>query len=86
MTETPQEPEKKPDDPRYGATARLASASHLPYFLPMAIIIGALVGRWVGGKFGHPDGGTMVGLVWGFATAVWEIIKVQKGLTGGPKS
>jgi hypothetical protein len=85
MTDTPQDPEKPQQEEPSGATRRLATATHLPYFLPLAIIIGAFAGRWIGGKFGHAEGGTLVGLVWGFATAVWEVIKVQKGLSGGSK-
>jgi F0F1-type ATP synthase assembly protein I len=80
MTEPPKDPEQKEKDDNLAQTVRLVSASHLAYFLPAAVIIGALVGRWVGGKFGHPDGGTLVGLLWGCASGVWEIIKVQKGL------
>ncbi len=80
MTEAPKDPDKKDAEDQIGTTVRLVSASHLAYFLPAAVILGALVGRWAGGKLGHPDGGTLVGLVWGCASGAWEIYKVQKGL------
>ncbi len=70
-----------------GGGAQLASATHLAYFMPMAIVVGMLVGRWIGGKFGHPQGGLMWGFAWGLATAFYEAFKVQKSLGGrrGPK-
>lgn len=43
---------------------------------PIAIATGFFVGRWVGGLLGHPRIGMAVGLVWGVATAFWELYKV----------
>ncbi len=45
---------------------------------PIAIALGFFLGRWIGGKAGHPAAGQWVGLVWGIATAFWELIKTTK--------
>jgi len=47
---------------------------------PIAIALGYFIGRWVGGKFGHPVAGTLIGLGWGILTAFWELFKVTKKL------
>jgi hypothetical protein len=43
---------------------------------PIAIALGFFLGRWVGGKLGHPGIGMAVGLVWGVTTGFWELYKV----------
>jgi len=47
---------------------------------PIAIALGYFIGRWVGGKFGHPAAGTLIGLGWGILTAFWELFKITKKL------
>lgn len=84
MADQPPDPDKKPEEDPLGTTIKLVSASHLAYFLPAAVILGALAGRWIGGKFGHTDGGTLLGLLWGIAAGIWEVWKVQKGLNRKP--
>lgn len=42
---------------------------------PIAIALGFFIGRWAGGKLGHPRIGMGVGLVWGVATGFWELYK-----------
>lgn len=66
-----------------GGGPQLASATHLAYFMPLAIVVGMLVGRWIGGKFGHAEGGLIWGFFWGLATAFYEVFKVQKQMRGG---
>ena len=43
---------------------------------PIAIVLGFFLGRWLGGRLGHPKLGMAVGLVWGAATGFWELYKV----------
>ncbi|WP_257305002.1 AtpZ/AtpI family protein [Geothrix campi] len=45
---------------------------------PLCITLGFFLGRWIGGRFGHPATGQWVGLVWGIATAFWELYKVNR--------
>ncbi|BDU78860.1 AtpZ/AtpI family protein [Mesoterricola sediminis] len=42
---------------------------------PIAIALGFFLGRWAGGKLGHPRAGMWIGLVWGVATGFWELYK-----------
>lgn len=62
---------------------QFASATHLAYFMPIAIVVGMFGGRWIGGKFGHAEGGLIIGFFWGLATAFYEAFKVQKQMRGG---
>jgi hypothetical protein len=47
---------------------------------PICIFTGFFLGRWVGGKLGHPDAGKLTGLVWGIAAAFWELYKTTERL------
>lgn len=47
---------------------------------PIAITLGFFLGRWIGGWFGHPVPGQWVGLVWGIASAFWELYKTTQRL------
>lgn len=47
---------------------------------PIAITTGFFLGKWIGGKFGHPESGQWIGLVWGVATAFFELYKTTKRL------
>ncbi len=42
---------------------------------PIAIFLGLLGGRWIGGKVGHQDLGQWLGLGLGIASAGWELYK-----------
>lgn len=55
----------------------------LAWFIPLAILVGTLLGRWIGGLFGHAKGGTVVGVIWGLATAFYEVFKVSRRLSKG---
>lgn len=50
----------------------------LSLIFPIAITLGFFAGRWIGGWFGHAEGGGIVGLFWGVATAFWELFKVTR--------
>ncbi len=47
---------------------------------PIAIVAGLFAGRWIGGKFGHPELGQWLGLAWGVAAAFWELFKTSQKL------
>ena len=47
---------------------------------PIAIVVGLFAGRWIGGRFGHPDLGQWLGLTWGVAAAFWELFKTSQKL------
>ena len=47
---------------------------------PIAVVLGYFIGQWVGGKFGHPEAGRIIGLVLGIITGFWELFKVAKRL------
>ncbi|HLO67485.1 MAG TPA: AtpZ/AtpI family protein [Holophaga sp.] len=47
---------------------------------PIAIALGFFIGRWAGGKLGHPKIGMGIGLVWGVATGFWELYKTTRRL------
>jgi hypothetical protein len=52
----------------------------LGFVFPIAIALGYFIGRWIGGKFGNPAAGGLIGLGWGILTAFWELFKVTKKL------
>lgn len=45
---------------------------------PIAIVLGLLLGRWIGGYFGRAELGQWIGLVWGILTGFYELYKVSK--------
>jgi len=47
---------------------------------PIAIVLGWYLGQWIGGMFGHPVPGRLIGLGWGILTGFWELFKVAKKL------
>jgi len=47
---------------------------------PIAIVLGWYLGQWIGGMFGHPGPGRLIGLAWGILTGFWELFKVTKRL------
>ena len=50
-------------------------AVSLAMTLAVCVLIGFLAGRWIGGKLGNADLGTVVGLMIGVFAAAWELIK-----------
>jgi Putative F0F1-ATPase subunit Ca2+/Mg2+ transporter len=72
-------PNKKDVDPR--ERAAWGDLLSLGLVLPIAIVLGFYIGRWVGGLFGHPAPGQYIGLVWGVATGFWELYKVNARIT-----
>lgn len=47
---------------------------------PIAITLGFFLGKWIGGKLGHEKIGQYIGLIWGIATAFFELFKTAKRL------
>jgi F0F1-type ATP synthase assembly protein I len=47
---------------------------------PIAIVLGWYFGQWIGGIFGHPRPGRLIGLVFGIISGFWELFKVTKRL------
>jgi len=47
---------------------------------PIAIVLGWYLGQWIGGMFGYPVPGRLIGLAWGILTGFWELFKVAKKL------
>jgi F0F1-type ATP synthase assembly protein I len=43
---------------------------------PIAIALGFFLGRWIGGRLGHPKVGMAIGLAWGVGAGFWELYKV----------
>ena len=47
---------------------------------PIAIVLGWYLGQWIGGMFGHPKPGRLIGLTFGIISGFWELYKVTKRL------
>jgi len=47
---------------------------------PIAIVLGWYIGQWIGGMFGHPKPGRLIGLGFGIISGFWELFKVAKRL------
>lgn len=45
---------------------------------PLCIVLGYVIGRWVGGLVGYRRTGMLLGLAWGIAAAFWELFKTTK--------
>lgn len=71
-------PRTKDVDPK--ERALWGDLTSLGLVFPLAIALGFFLGRWIGGWFGHPAAGQWIGLVWGVATAFWELYKTTKRL------
>lgn len=50
------------------------------FVFPLAMVIGFLAGRWIGGWFGHPGGGSAVGLLLGIFAAFYNVYEVVRRL------
>ena len=53
-------------------------AVSLAMTLAVCVLIGFLGGRWIGGKLGNADLGTVIGLMIGVFAAAWELIKTVR--------
>jgi hypothetical protein len=51
---------------------------------PIAIVLGWFIGKWVGGRLGHPEAGALVGLFWGVVTGFYELYKVTMRMNKRP--
>lgn len=71
-------PRSKDVDPK--ERALWGDLTSLGLVFPLAIALGFFLGRWIGGWFGHAAAGQWIGLVWGVATAFWELYKTTKRL------
>ena len=71
-------PKLKDADPK--ERALWGDLMSLGMVFPAAIVMGYFLGKWAGGKLGHPRAGMLIGLVWGVATGFWELYKVTKRL------
>lgn len=67
-------PRKTDASPR--ERALWADLMSLGLVIPIAIVLGFFLGRWLGGLVGRPEAGQWIGLVWGIATAGWELYKM----------
>jgi len=47
---------------------------------PIAIVLGWYIGQWIGGMFGHPKPGRLIGLVFGVLSGFWELFKITRRL------
>ncbi len=58
-------------------------AVSLAMTLAVCVLIGFLGGRWIGGKLGNADLGTVIGLMIGVFAAAWELIKTVRKMNAG---
>ncbi|MFN7958501.1 MAG: AtpZ/AtpI family protein [Holophagaceae bacterium] len=72
---------KRKVDADPGERALWGDLLSLGFVFPIAITLGFFLGRWIGGWFGRPVLGQWVGLVWGIATAFYELYKVSRRMT-----
>jgi len=72
---------KKKVDADPGERALWGDLMSLGFVFPIAITLGFFLGRWIGGWFGRPVLGQWVGLVWGIATAFYELYKVSQRMS-----
>jgi hypothetical protein len=61
-------PDRKGGDPK--ERALWGDLMSLGMVFPIAILLGWFIGKWIGGKLGHPEAGSLIGLVWGVETRV----------------
>ena len=64
-----------------GERALWGDLMSLGFVFPIAITLGFFLGRWIGGWFGRPVPGQWVGLLWGIATAFYELYKVSQRMS-----
>lgn len=64
-------------------TVQTGEAVSLAMTLAVCVLIGFLGGRWIGGKLGNADLGTVVGLMIGVFAAAWELIKTVRKMNAG---
>jgi hypothetical protein len=71
-------PRMKDVDP--GERALWGDLLSLGMVFPIAILLGLLLGRWLGGLLGHRIAGQWLGLAWGVAAAFLELFKTARRL------
>ncbi len=54
--------------------------SSLAFVFPISITVGFFLGKWIGGWFGNATRGQWIGLIWGIATAFYELAKTSQRL------
>lgn len=77
---------KRPDPPMPQSKERSlwGDASSLAFVFPISITLGFFIGKWIGGQLGNAAKGQWIGLLWGIATAFWELYKTAKRLSQKP--
>lgn len=71
------------EEPKRPKPSALGDGIGLAWFFPLAIVLGGLVGRWIGGYFGHQSLGTGLGVIWGVISGFYEVFKVSRRLSKG---
>jgi len=71
------------EEPKRPKPSAMGEGMSLAWFFPLAIVFGALVGRWIGGYFGRQALGTILGAVWGVISGFYEVFKVSRRLSKG---
>jgi F0F1-type ATP synthase assembly protein I len=46
--------------------------------IPVSVVVGLLLGRWLGGVLGYKDYGTAIGLLFGVATAIRAMVRLAR--------
>jgi len=77
-------PKLKDVDPR--ERAQWADLLALGFVFPLCILVGFLLGRWIGGLLGHRQAGIILGLILGAASAFWDLYKVMMRLEQAEKA
>jgi hypothetical protein len=66
---------RRKQDASPGERALWGDLMSLGMVFPIAITLGFFIGRWAGGRLGHPKIGMALGLAWGAAAGFWELYK-----------
>jgi len=57
--------------------------SVIGFVFPLAMVIGFLAGKWIGGWLGHPGAGSGVGLVLGIVAAFYNLYELVRRMDKG---
>lgn len=71
---------RHPGSPDRETLRKAGPAMSLGYTIAAAMIVLPLAGGWIGGRFGHSDGGVLVGLGLGLLYSGYELWKVVRYL------
>lgn len=72
-----------PGQPKGPRPSALGEGMSLAYYFPLAVLLGGLAGRWIGGRFHHPSLGTAIGVLWGIISGCYEVFKVSRRISKG---